>query len=155
MRLWTRLLWPGIGIGIAAGLGGGCTALFAPPPATLSQSWMIGIERMRDDSLLMMPFTNRLLAALAGMPNTQVVFVGGGRNDPLFSAYAGNKLRVYPWLRGEGDCMQFSYSVFQAGQQVATYSLVVPALAAGEEPDSACVDRAASGFYQALAVQGM
>jgi hypothetical protein len=89
------------------------------------------------------------------MPNTQVVFVGAGRNDPLFSAYTGNKLRVYPWLHGEGNCMEFSYSVFQAGQQVATYSLVVPALAAGPEPDSACVDRAASAFYRALALQGI
>lgn len=150
MRRWTTL-W----VGIAASLGGGCVPMPYPPAATLSQKWMIGIERMRDDALLMMPFTNRFLAALAGMPNTQVVFVGAPRNDPLFSAYTGNKLIVYPWLRGEGNCMEFTYTVFQSGQQQATYSLVIPALAAGSEPDSACVDRAATAFYQALALQGL
>lgn len=147
--------WVGLWVGLGASLAGGCTPATAPAPATLSQTWMIGIERMRDDSLLMMPFTNRLLATLAAMPKTQLIFLAAGRNDPLFAAYAGNKLRVYPWLRGEGNCMEFSYTVFQAGLQEATYSVVVPALAAGTEPDSACVDRAAGSFYQALALQGL
>jgi hypothetical protein len=148
-----------ISAGIAASLGG-CVPVPAPPPpapspGTLSQVWMIGIERMQGDSLLMLPFTNRFLAVLAGMPKTQVVFVASARNDPLFSAYPGNKLRVYPWLRGEGNCMEFTYSIFATGLQEARYSLIVPALAAGYEPDSACVDRAATGFYQALAIQGL
>lgn len=142
-------------VGIVASLIGACTPVIGPPPATLGQTWMIGLERMRDDSLLMMPFTNRLQAALAAMPNTQVIFVGAPRNDPLFSAFPGNKMRVYPWLHGEGNCMEFSYTVFQSGQVQATFSHVVPALAAGEEPDSACVDRAATSFYQALALQGL
>ena len=160
MRGWTVLA-----IGIAAGLLGGCADLLpadlrsadpAPAePTTLSDSWMVGLERMRDDALLMMPYTNRLLAALAAMPKLQVVYAGPPRNDPLFAAYSGNKLRLHPWLHGEGNCMEFTYTIFRAGQQDATHSLVVPALAAGDEPDSACVDRAASALYKALVHLGL
>ena len=150
MRGW-QTLWAVT----AASLGAGCTPAVGPPPATLSGTWLFGIERMGDDSLLMMPFTNRFLERLAAMPNTQVIFVGAPRNEPLFSAFPGNKLRVHSWLRGEGNCMEFTYTVFQSGQREATYSRVVPALPAGEEPDSACVDRAVTSLYQALATQGL
>ena len=125
------------------------------PPTTLSQTWMIGIERMRNDPLLLAPFTNRFLADLAAMPMVQVVFVGADRNDQMFSAYSGSKLRVYPALRTGNGCMELSYSVFQAGQLVVTYGLVVPPLPAGPEPNSACVDRAAASFYQSMASEGL
>jgi hypothetical protein len=51
--------------------------------------------------------------------------------------------------------MELTYIVHRAGQQERTYGLVVPALAAGPEPDAACVDRAASSFYHALTQQGL
>lgn len=151
MRRWQILC-----VGLAASLGGGCTPAYVyTPPTTLAQPWMIGIERMRNDPVLLAPFTNRLLAELAAMPQVQVVFVGAERNDQMFAAYTGNKLRVYSALRTENGCMEFSYSVFRSGQQVVTYGLVVPALPAGPEPNSACVDRAAAYFYQSMASEGL
>ena len=51
--------------------------------------------------------------------------------------------------------MTFTYAILQTGQQQAVFGLVIPPLAAGQEPDSACVDRAATQFYQALAIQGL
>jgi hypothetical protein len=124
-------------------------------PPTLSQRWMIGIEHMRSDPLILQPLTNRFLADLAGMPEAQVVYLGVDLNSFQFNAYASDKLRVYPWLRAEGNCMEFTYIIYRAGQQVRTYGLVVPALAAGPEADTACVDRAASSFYHALTQQGL
>ena len=150
MDWWIRLC-----VGVAAILVGGCTPVSVPPPVTLNQQWMIGIEHIRGDPLILQPLTNRFLADLAGMTNVQVVYVGVELNDFHFNAKDGDKLRVYPWLRAGGHCMEFTYIIYQAGQQERTYGLVVPALAAGPEPDTACVDRAASGFYQALAQQGL
>jgi hypothetical protein len=51
--------------------------------------------------------------------------------------------------------MTVSYTIFRAGQQEAAFGLTVPPWSAGAEPDSACVDRAATQFYQALVVQGL
>ena len=150
MDWWTTLC-----AGVAAGLAGGCTPVPVTPPPTLSQQWMIGIEHMRGDPLILQPLTNRFLAGLAGMPKTQVVYVGVDLNGFQFNAYAGDKLRVYPWLRAGGNCMELTYIVHRAGQQERTYGLVVPVLAAGPEPDAACVDRAASSFYHALTQQGL
>ena len=146
--------WTGLWVGIVASLGSGCTPVATSQPATLSQKWMIGVERMRDNSLLMAPFTNRFLAVLAGMPGTQLVYVGAPRNDPLFSAYTGNKLAVHSWLRGEGNCMEFTYVVFASGQQQATYSLVIPALPAGPEPDFGLRRSRRLGFLPGARVAG-
>jgi hypothetical protein len=148
--------WRNLCVALAAGVAGSCTPVYyTTAPTTLSQTWMIGIERMRNDPLLLAPNTNRFLAVLAAMPQVQVVFVGADRNDQMFSAYTGNKLRVYPALRTDNACMEFSTSVFRAGQQVVTYGLVVPPLPAGPEPDSACVDRAAASFYQSMVSEGL
>jgi hypothetical protein len=142
---------------LAGGLGG-CTI---PAPASLAVPWMIGIERMANDAPPLLPFTNRFLADLAAMPNTQVVYLGAPENAFLFNAWRGNRLRVAPWLRSEGGlrsertCMSMTYWITQAGQSQDTFGLVVPKLPAGSEPDSACVDRAASDFYAALVVQGL
>ncbi|CAH2600548.1 protein of unknown function [Rhodovastum atsumiense] len=116
---------------------------------------MFGIERMRDDPLPLLPSTNRFLATLAAMPRVQVVYLDADHNARLFDAYTGNKLRVLSWLRGEGHCMEITYTISQAGQQGGAFGLVIPALPAGQEPDPVCVDRAASLFYQALARQGL
>jgi hypothetical protein len=137
---------------IGASLLGGCVA---PAPAPLAGPWMIGIERMANDAPLVLPFTNRFLADLAAMPNTQVVYVGTPENAFLFDAWRGNRLRVAPWLHSERSCMSMTYWVTQAGQSQGTFGLVVPSLPAGLEPDSACVDRAAGDFYAALVVQGL
>jgi hypothetical protein len=126
-----------------------------PPPPMLSKPWMIGVERMQDDPGPRLPFTNRLIADLAGMPNARVVFLGPDRNNTPFEAWQGPKLRVAPWLHGEQHCMNFAYTIFAAGQQKAALGLIVPLLPAGVEPDSACIDRAATAFYQALAIQGL
>ena len=142
-------------LAIAAGLGGGCTPAPPEPPPALSRPWMIGIERMRGDPLLLAPFTNRFLADLAAMPHTQVVYLGSDENAFLFNAATLPRLRTWTWLRGEGNCMEITYSVIVTGQQTGTYGLVIPALPAGPEPDAACVDRAATELYAALARQGL
>ena len=146
--------WRAFCVGMAASLAAGCMSGSSPPPA-LSQRWMIGVEHMRDDPLMLQPFTNRFLAVLAGMPKTQVVYLGADRNDFLFGAYTADKLRVHPWLRAEGNCMEITYTIDRAGQQEGSYGLVVPALPAGSEPDAACVERAASSFYRTLVRQGL
>jgi hypothetical protein len=140
---------------MAVSFANGCAPVASTPPATLSQHWLIGVERMHNDPALLAPYTNRFMAVLAGMPKTQVVYLGSDKNAHLFSAEGDNKLIVYPSLRAEGSCMEIAYTVFRAGQQVGSFGLVVPALQAGVEPDSACVDRAASSLYLALAQQGL
>lgn len=137
---------------ILPGLLGGCVY---PPSPSLSQQWMIGIEPMVNDPLPMLPWTNRFLADLAAMPNTQVVYVGTAENAFLFQAWRGNRLRVMTSLRTQQSCMAITYRVVEFGQIEATFGLLVPPLAAGTEPNSACVDRAASDFYAALVVQGL
>ena len=121
----------------------------------LAQTWLFGIERMRDDPLLLAPYTNRLIADLAAQPNVRVISLASEPNGFLFNTVGAPKLRVMAWLRGEGQCMQFSYSVVSAGQQMATFGLTVPPLPAGPEPDSACVDRAVTELYRALVLQGL
>ena len=73
------------------------------PPSTLRHTWMIGIERMRGDPGPQLPYTNRMIADLAAMPNVQVVFVGDSRNSAPFASWQGDKLLVSPWLHGEGN----------------------------------------------------
>jgi hypothetical protein len=102
-----------------------------------------------------LPFTNRFLADLAAMPNTQVVYLGKADNAFLFNAWRGNKLRVATWLHGDRACMAITYWVTQLGVQQGVFGLVVPPLPAGIEPDAACVDRAATDFYVALVAQGL
>ena len=128
-----------------------------PPagPASLSHQWMIGVERMQGDPLPQLPFTNRFIADLAAMPNTQVVFLGNPETAGLFVSWSGNRLDVAPMLRAERSCMTLTYTIFQSGQQQSVYGLMIPAPPAGNEPDIACVDRAAGAFYQALAMQGL
>jgi hypothetical protein len=135
----------------------GCHPLPAgvAPATALRQTWMIGVERVRDDPGLQLPYTNRMIEDLAAMPNVQVVFVGDPRNSAPFAAWTGGKLLVSPWLHGEGTCMNITYTIFDSGQRQRPFGLVVPALPAGQEPDSACVDRAATEFYRALVVQGL
>jgi hypothetical protein len=134
----------------------GCVQPYGVPgTTTLRGTWMLGIERMRDDPELQLPFTNRFIADLAAMPRTQVVFVGTARNSFAFNAWSGDKVLVSPWLHAEGNCMNIAYTIFQTGQQQAAFGQIVPALPAGTEPDSACVDRAAVLFYRTLVIQGL
>lgn len=114
---------------------------------------MFGVETMRGDPAPQLPYTNRFIADLSAMPNVQVVYVGNERNNYLFSAWKGDKVLIAPWLRAEGNCMNLTYTVFQSGEREAVLGLVVTAMPAGTEPDSACVDRAAAQFYQALVTQ--
>jgi len=122
-------------------------------PVALSKPWMFGVETMRGDPEPQLPFTNRFIANLSAMPNVQVVYLGGEGNRFLFSAWTGNKVLVSPWLRAGGNCMDLTYTLFQSGEQQVVLGLVVAPLPAGTEPDSACVDRATTQFYQALVVQ--
>ena len=113
----------------------GCVQPYGVPGSTaLSGTWMFGIERMQDDPEPQLPFTNRFIADLAGMPRTQVVFVGTDRNSFAFNAWAGNKLLVAPWLHAEGNCMNVTYTIFQSGQEQAAFGQVIPTLPAGVEP---------------------
>jgi hypothetical protein len=116
---------------------------------------MFGIERMRGDPAPQLPYTNQFIAALAAMPAVKIVYVGDDTNRFAFNAWAGGKVLVSPWLRGEGNCMNITYTIFQSGQQQAVFGQVIPATLAGTEPDSACVNRAAGQFYQALVIQGL
>ncbi len=137
------------------GLAGCVPPYGVPGTTTLRGTWMLGIERMHDDPEPQLPFTNRFIADLAAMPRTQVVFVGTDRNSFAFNAWSGDKVLVSPWLHAEGNCMNIAYTIFQSGQQQAAFGTVVPALPAGTEPDSACVDRAAVLFYRTLVIQGL
>ena len=121
----------------------------------LSKPWMLGIEQMRGDAPLELPFTNRFIADLSAMPNAQVVFLGNDRNGLLFNAWSGGKILVSPWLHREGACMNVIYTIFRSGQQQAVLGLAIAPVPAGAEPDAACVDRAAGQFYQALVAQGL
>jgi hypothetical protein len=146
-------------------LGALCLAACVQPAGvsgtgSLGQQWMFGIERMRGDPLPQLPYTNRFLADLAGMPNVQVVYLGAPENAALFASWSGGRLRVSPWLRGETwggglSCMNVTYTIVQSGQPQGNFGLVIPPPAAGTESDPACVDRAAGAFYQTLVVQGL
>jgi len=116
---------------------------------------MFGIETMRGDPQPQLPYTNRFIADLSAMPKVQVVYVSDNRNSFLFNAWTGDKVLVSPWLRAEGNCMNLTYTIFQSGEKQAVLGLVVGPMPAGAEPDSACVDRAAAQFYQALVSQRM
>jgi hypothetical protein len=144
-----------LGITMVAALLGGCTPANYTPPPTLSQQWMIGVEAMDNDPVQMQPFTNRFMAALAGMPKTQLVWLGSDVNAHRFSAYPADKLLVRSSLRANGSCMQITYTVMRGGQNVGSYGLVIAPPLAGVEPTDACVDRAASEFYRELAQQGL
>jgi hypothetical protein len=134
----------------------GCVQPSGTSGATaLSKPWTLGIERMHGDPEPQLPFSNRFIADLAAMPRVQVVFLGPDRNSFAFSAWSDGKVLVEPWLHGEGNCMNFTYTIFQSGQQQGVFGQVVPTMPAGVEPDSACVDRAAGQFYQTLVMQGL
>ncbi len=139
----------------AAGLFGCVPPSGVPGTTALSKPWMLGIERMRGDPEQQLPFTNRFIADLAAMPQVQVVFVGNDRNGFLFNAWSGGKVLVSPWLHGEGNCMNLTYTIFQSGEQQAVFGVVIGTMPAGTEPDSACVDRAAAQFYRTLVIQGL
>ena len=140
---------------IVATLCGGCVPMPPTPALTLSQFWMIGIEHIHGDPQILQPATNQFLMDLAGMPNTQVLYLSADRNPPLFGAYTKDKIRVRAALGTPHNCMEVTYTLQPAGQPESTFGLVIAALPAGPEPISACVDRAASSFYQALARQGL
>ena len=126
-----------------------------PPPVSVATHWTIGVVAMPGDAEPRLPFTNRFILDLSAMPGTSVTFLGTRETGSAFDVAAGDKLRVTPSLHGEGNCMEFNYTVLRDGQQQAVFGLVVPPLPAGTEPASACVDRAATAFYQALVLQGL
>jgi hypothetical protein len=138
---------------LAAASVAACQPVSVPPPVALNRSWMFGVEAMRGDPAEQLPYTNRFIADLSAMPNVQVVYVGNDRNNFLFNSWQGEKVLISPWLRAEGNCMNLTYTVFQYGEKRAVFGLVVATLPAGIEPDSACVDRAVTQFYQALVTQ--
>ena len=141
-------------VALAAVCASACQPIGVPDATALRSSWMFGVERMNGDPAPQLPYTNQFIAGLAAMPSVQVVYVGDG-NRFAFDAWQGGKVLVSPWLHAEGNCMNITYTVFQSGQQQAVFGLVVPPMPAGTEPDSSCVDRAATQFYRALVVQGL
>src|SRR3954452_11310224 len=90
-----------VSIGVGLWLSGCMPPVGVAPPTALRQTWMIGIQRVRDDPGLQLPYTNRMIEDLAAMPNVQVVFVGDSRNAAPFASWRGGKLLVSPWLHGE------------------------------------------------------
>lgn len=151
MRTPTALLL----VGLASFGATACQPYGVPGATALRKTWMFGIEQMRGDPELQLPYTNRFIADLAAMPSVQVTYLGSERNNFAFNAWTGDKVIVAPWLRGEGNCMNITYTIFASGQQQAVFGEVVRAMLAGTEPDSSCVDRAAAQFYRALVVQGL
>ena len=115
---------------------------------------MLGVEPMRGDAGPQLPFTNRMIAGLAAMPNVQIVSLNSDRNRFQLGSWPDGKVIVTPSLHANQTCMAITYTLFQAGEQRAVYGVVVPALPAGQEPDSACVDRAANALYQNMVVEG-
>jgi hypothetical protein len=140
---------------LAAGIAGCAQPIGVPGPMALSQPWMLGIERMRDDPGPQLPFTNRFIADLSAMPKAQVVFLDGPRNSTLFNEWSGGKVLVSPLLHSQGSCMNLTFTIFRSGQPQEVFGLVVAPIPAGVEPISACVDRAAGQLYQALVTQGL
>jgi hypothetical protein len=140
---------------LSAGVSGCVQPVGMPAPSATNTSWMFGVETMHGDPQPQLPYTNRFIADLSAMPKVQVVYVGDNRNSFLFNAWSGDKVLVSPWLRAEGNCMNLTYTIFQSGEKQAELGLVVGPMPAGTEPDSACVDRAAAQFYQALVSQRM
>lgn len=110
---------------------------------------------MRYDAPLQMPYSNRLLADIAAMPNTQVVALSSARNAWDFDAWIGNKIRVETRMRDQGWCMTINYTVMMAGQQSQVYGLVVPEPQFGVQTDPLCVDQAATALYANMARQGL
>jgi hypothetical protein len=94
-----------------------CQPAGVPGATALRQRWMFGVERMRGDPEPQLPYTNQFIANLSAMPSVQVVYVGDERNMFAFNAWTGDKVLVSPWLRGEGNCMNITYTIFQSGQQ--------------------------------------
>jgi hypothetical protein len=131
--------------GVASGAGG---------PMYLGHTVMIGIEPMVGDPLPGLPFTNRLLDGLAAMPGVRVVYLGAPRNAWPFDAEEAWRIRLSPWLHGEGYCMTAQYTTYAAGQQQGVYGIITPRLSVGSETDLECVDRFATDFYRALVRQG-
>jgi len=115
---------------------------------------MVGIERVQGDAQPGLPFTNRLLADLAAMPNLQVVYLGTDRNAWPFATDRAWTIRLAAWLHGGGCCMTANYAVHVAGQIEGNYALITPRLVAGTESDLGCIDRFATDFFLALARQG-
>ncbi|MBS0559458.1 MAG: hypothetical protein JSR21_05335 [Proteobacteria bacterium] len=146
-------------LAVLATLQGGCACVPCSHdshggPFVLHDTWMIGVERMIGDVDPRLPFTNRLLADLAAMPNVQSVYIGTPRNDWPFSAGREWRIRLAPWLYNDAACMTATYTVTVGGQIQGTYGLVTPRLAAGTETDLGCIDRFATAFYLALVRQG-
>src|SRR6516225_7990844 len=136
MKDWLRFFGPAL---LSASGTAAChQPIGVPAQTTLSRVWMLGIERMLGDPEPQLPFTNRFLAGLSAMPNVQVVYVGNDRNSFSFSTWKGDKILVSPWLHGEGNCMNLTYTVFESGQQQAVFGLMVTAMPAGAEPEPAC-----------------
>ena len=96
---------------------------------------MFGIEPMRGDPELQLPYTNRFIADLAAMPSVQLTYLGSERNRFAFNAWTGDKVLVATWLRGEGNCMNITYTIFASGQQQAVFGEVVRPMLAGTEPE--------------------
>lgn len=148
-----QMLRLGTAVLSAAGAAGCMQPIGTAWPVALSRSWMFGIETMRGDPAPQLPYTNRFIADLAAMPNVQVVWMGEERNSFAFNAWKGEKVLVSSWLRAQGNCMDLTYTIFQSGEKQAVLGLIVGPMPAGTEPDSACVDRAVTQFYQALVTQ--
>ena len=104
-----------VGIGTTA-----CQPANVPGSTALRSSWMFGIERMRGDPAPQLPYTNQFIVNLAAMPNVQIVSVDDDRNRLAFNAWTGGKVLVSPWLHGEGNCMNITYTVFESGQHQQT-----------------------------------
>ena len=122
---------------VLAGVGTtSCQPVGVPGSTALQKSWMFGIERMRGDPEPQLPYTNQFIANLAAMPSVQIVYVGDERNRFAFNAWTGGKVPVSPWLRGEGNCMNITYTIF-----------VIRSAAGGVWPSgSADVGRDRAGF---------
>lgn len=150
-------LAPLLGLGALLLLPAACAPQPAntPRPVFLAQRWTVGVVHMQGDVGIRLPYTNQFITALGAMPNVSVLYLGTREEQSAFENERGPRVKVEPWLGLNGACMSSTYTIYQKSELRSMFGLVTPAPAAGEEPQSACVDRAATQLYQAMVLQGM
>lgn len=158
MRSWIGIVLAGMLAGCAAhSTNPSCAvcAAAADVPTQLSQRWLLGVGTMAGDPKLLRPYTNRFMADLGAMPGVKIVDISPAWNAHYFRTSEDDRIEVVPVLHAEGNCMEITYTVYRHGVEHGRSGLVVTPLYAGPESDGACIDRAATQLYLAMARAGL
>ena len=156
MRIWIGLVLAGLLAGCAHSDNSPCApCAVAKAPTQLSRHWLLGMGVMTGDAALLRPYTNRFMADLGAMPGVRIIDITPPWNAHLFRSSEDDHIEVVPVLHAEGNCMEITYTVYRHGTEQGRYSVVVTPLYSGPETDGACVDRAATQLYLAMARNGL